>query len=151
MDVPAPLRMNCPCGCGTFGALRRKIMRDGLRHVSRCPCQRCLAPRYKNRARGREHRIAAAVGGRRNLASGAYGGNDTVGGICTVEETANQHVCRGIRPSSGTKTVTRKLAGLYSDSSKPRALVLTDEKPWLVVQTYADFEWLCQIKRGAAP
>lgn len=48
---PGP-QVACPCRCGTVGVLRRKVMKDGLAHVHRCPCNRCQGGR--NRRRGQE-------------------------------------------------------------------------------------------------
>lgn len=140
---PRPMKVDCPCGCGAFGSLRQKQMKDGLRHVSRCPCKRCMAPRFKQRARKRENALAKATGGERSYASGVLSGADVVG-VVDCEETANQDVVRGIRRWWNSRGVQRKVARLYTRQLRPHALVLSDPQPWLVVMTFADFEWLCQ-------
>lgn len=143
MSPPAPIKIQCPCGCGAFGSLRQKVMRDGLRHISRCPCKRCQAPRFKQRARKRENTVAKAVSGERSYASGVLSGADVVG-VVDCEETANQAIVRGVRRWWNSAGVQRKVARLYQRQLRPRALVLSDPQPWLVVMTFEDFEWLCQ-------
>ena len=58
LPLPGPQKADCACGCGVFGTVRQKMQRDGLRHVSRCTCRRCAAPRHKANASRRERKIA---------------------------------------------------------------------------------------------
>lgn len=146
MSVPAPIKCECPCGCGQFGSLRQKVMKDGLRHVSRCPCKRCTAPRFKQRARKRENVLARATGGERSYASGVLSGADTTSAVVECEETAQESLVRGIRRWWLGVGVQRKLARLYArQTGVPRAFVVSwDGHPQLAVMTFADFEILCQ-------
>jgi hypothetical protein len=96
----------------------------------------------------REHRIARDAGGVREPLSGALSGLDGRSGVWVWEETAEFAVCRGVRRWWGTKTVQRKVARLYGrPGGEARALVLTDEKPWLVVMLYED--WVSVVRDAA--
>lgn len=148
--MTAPVRITCPCGCAKYGAPRRKRMRDGLCHVMRCLCPRCQGSRAKGQARIREHRVAKATGGVRNIASGAFGGFDTRGGAVEVEETAQVAHTRAIRRWWEGKATREKFGRLWaSQGLLPRAAVLSwDHKPQVAVMSFADFERLCLAAQG---
>lgn len=137
----------CPCGCGLVGQPRRKAWRDGLGpHVKRCGCRRCVGGRQRAKARVREHKVARAVGGQREVLSGALSGTDVTGGVCDVEETANVAVCRGVRRWWESKGVQTKVARLMARRVLPRALVLHWERQHrIVVMPYGDWVELCQM------
>lgn len=138
----------CPCGCGIVAQPRRKAWQDGLAPHSRgCPCRRCIGSRQRGKASRRERRIASDMGGDREVFSGALSGVDGRAGLDVWEETAEKAVCRGIRRWWNTLTVQRKIARLMARTGVRRALVLTDEKPWLVVMLYEDYT---DLKRDAA-
>lgn len=93
--------------------------------------------------------MAEGVGGRRTYASGAGGGADTQGGVVTCEETSNKRLVAGLFRWWDSKQVKDKTAGLYSSNFNPRAFVASrDGKPELVVQTWEDFHWLCDLARS---
>lgn len=135
-----PEPFSCPCGCLVVGRPRRKAWQDGLGpHVRLCPCIRCRGSRTKQRSTKREKRIAQDIGGERSYASGVLSGCD-VSGPCDVEETAHLRYAAGIRRWWNSKGVQTKTARLYArNNGMPKAFVLTDETPWLVVMTYPDW------------
>lgn len=61
-DQCYPVRTLCPCGCGTEGAPRRKVMKDGLAHVRNCPCRRCAGSRSRKSGQDKQRRARAALG-----------------------------------------------------------------------------------------
>lgn len=80
--------------------------------------------------------------------SGGLSGVDGRAGMWVWEETSNQAVCRGLRRWWNTKTVREKVARLYGrPGGEYRAVILTDEKPWLVVMLYED--WAPVVKDAA--
>lgn len=135
----------CVCGCGLVGQLRKKQWQDGLGpHVVRCGCRRCKGGRTTQNARRREHKVAKAVGGTRNIASGAFGGVDTLGGVLDCEETANESVIRGLRRWWYSKSTQAKVATLMSRRLRPRAFVASwAGRPQLVVIPFSDLSDLC--------
>jgi hypothetical protein len=149
---PKPPLEECACGCGTVGRQRARAWLDGLPpHVKRCPCRRCSAPRFKTNASRRERKVAKAVGGRRNIGSGAFGGSDVVGGIVNIEETAQESLVRGLRRWWGTKAMQTKTARLLEQRLIPNAFVASwDGKARLVVMEWDDFKNLCQQIQDAA-
>lgn len=143
-DVDVRLKLDpqpCPCGCGTVGQPRRKVWQDGLAPHSRgCPCRRCVGGRQRGKSRQREHRVARDTGGVREPLSGALSGVDGRAGLWIWEETSNASLCRGLRRWWNTKQVRAKVARLYGrPGGEYRAVILTDEKPHLVVMLYEDF------------
>lgn len=116
LPLPGPVKDDCPCGCGLFGALT-KPHRDGTRHVRKCVCPRCRGRNIKRTSGNRERRIAKRVGGERSPLSGAMSGYDIRvalrgGGYAFIEETTNAAFWRGfLRWWLGTGTQT-KLARL---------------------------------------
>lgn len=149
--APGPQKGSCPCDddrCPKYGTLRLKVWSDGSRHIKLCPCRRCSGGRTKARARAREHKVATAVGGRRNPGSGAFGGVDTIEGRVLVEETANVSLIRGLRRWWESAQIRNKVATLYSTSLLPRAFVASwseggKTKPRLAVMTFEDLKILC--------
>ena len=140
LPLPGPQKVTCPCTCGTFGTPRRKAWGDGLRHVRGCPCRRCAGSRHAGKARRRENRIAADLGGAREVMSGALSGADVKAGGWSFEETSNEAVVRGIRRWWTSQTVRRKVARLYARHGEAHALILSwDGRPQLVVTSYEDF------------
>lgn len=141
----------CPCShasCARTGPLRKKPWVDG-RHVKGCPCNRCIGGRVKARARRREHKVAKAVGGKRNIGSGAFGGYDTVGGVCDVEETANVAIVRGLKRWWLSAQVQTKCGRLLQYRLRPRTFVASwDGKPQLAVMPFDDYAELCQLAVG---
>ena len=128
---PQSVKEDCPCGCTGFGVLRKKTG-----HVRACPCKRCEAPRYKQRATRREKKIARDLGGERHALSGALSGADVTGAGLCVEETANARVCGPVRTAW-----VRKAARIVERRQKfgeVPVLVVSDEKPWLAVMLYED-------------
>jgi hypothetical protein len=159
VEVALPLRevtprlkpdpVECVCGCGTLGQPRRKAWNDGLAaHVKGCPCRRCVGSRQRGKSRKREHRVARDTGGQREIFSGQLSGVDGRAGLWVWEETSEQAVCRGLRRWWNAKTVRTKVARLYGrPGGEYRAVILTDEKPHLVVMLYED--WAPAVRDGA--
>lgn len=150
LPLPGPTKANCQCGyevCGgQFGTLRHKLMRDGKRHINRCPCPRCMTPRHKARARRRESKVAKDAGGRRNPGSGAFGGSDSIEAICEIEETTAKAHVAGLRRWWESKGVQRKVARILGQMQRPPAFVASwDSKPRLVVLPYEGFRQLCAL------
>lgn len=144
--LPGPVKEDCACGCGTFGTPTKKLQRDGLHHVGRCPCARCRAPRHKKNASRRERKIARDAGGERSPLSGALNGYDGRAGLDVWEETSAEAVVRGIRKWWQSKTVTDKIERLMKLSGVNRHLILSwDGKPRLVVTPYDDW---CASRTG---
>lgn len=144
-----PVASLCPCGCGHVGAPRKAMMKDGLHHARGCPCRRCVGSRSKHNAAPRERKLGKAVGGKRNIGSGAFGGVDTVGGVCDVEETSNAALIRGFRSWWTSKQITRKLTPLMRIKLKPRAFVLFWEgRHRVAILPYEDFVALCDAACG---
>lgn len=140
LPLPGPERADCPCGCGLYGVQRRKAWGDGLRHVKLCGCRRCVGSRQTGKARRREKRIAADLGGTREPFSGALSGADVKAGLWSFEETSNETVVKGFRRWWTSKTVTKKTARLFARHGEARALVLSwDGKPQVVITPYVDF------------
>jgi hypothetical protein len=145
LPLPGPLKAECPCGCGKFGAVRQKVQRDGLAHVRGCPCRRCAAPRHKNNASARERRVARDTGGERSVLSGALSGYDGRAGLHVWEETAEVAIVRGFRSWIEGKGVTGKLARLMGTSGYVRHFIVSwDGKPRWVVTPYDD--WASTIR-----
>lgn len=61
-DQIYPVKEPCPCGCGTQGAPRRKVMKDGLRHVRNCPCKRCTGSRSRRNGAQKQRAARAGLG-----------------------------------------------------------------------------------------
>ena len=141
-----PLLEECVCGCETIGRPRARAWQDGLGpHVKLCPCRRCAGPRFKKNASRRERKVAAAVGGRRNIGSGAFGGSDTIGGVVNIEETMQESLVKGLRRWWTSKGVQTKTTKLLQQKVIPNAFVASwDGKARLVVMEYPDFVNLCQ-------
>ncbi len=152
MNMLKPDPEECACGCGVVGRPKKQAWKDGLPpHVARCDCPRCRAPRYKRNAARRERRIGADVGGRRNIGSGAFGGADTIGGVCNCEETAKESLVGPLRRWWGTKAMQEKTTRLLEQRLIPNAFVASwDGKPRLVVMEYDSFRQLCELARDAA-
>lgn len=128
---PTSTKANCPCECGLFGTIRKKTG-----HVRLCPCKKCAAPRYRQRAARRERKIAKDFGGERQVLSGALSGADVKApGVC-IEETASKTICGPVRTAWNNKAA-RIMERRHRFAEKPM-LVLADEKPWLVVMLYED-------------
>lgn len=157
----------CPCGCGIEGRPRARAWKDGLAAHSRgCRCRRCEGGRHKKRASSRERKVGKAVGGARNIGSGAFGGVDTVGGVVDVEETANVALVKGLRKWWENKGTQDKVLVLYSprQRSVPRAFVASWDpldadkedlssrriRPQLAVMTFEDFAQLCAMAQESA-
>ncbi len=135
-----PTREECPCGCGTYGVVRQKVMRDGLSHVRRCPCKRCKAPRHKTNASNRERKIARQTGGERSVLSGALSGYDGRAGLHVWEETSQESIVRGFRKWIEGKGVVDKFGRLENLSGYYRHRILSwDGKPRWVLTPYEDF------------
>jgi hypothetical protein len=149
---PKPSLEECACGCGTVGRPRARAWLDGLpAHVKLCTCRRCQAPRFKQRASRRERKVAQAVGGRRNIGSGAFGGSDVVGGLVNIEETAQESLVRGLRRWWMSKQIQSKTARLLEQRLIPNAFVASwDGKARLVVMEWDSFKQLCQQIQDAA-
>lgn len=153
-----PVRVECGCKCGLYGAPRARPWRNGCLCVKRCKCKRCEAGRYKRRASSRERAIAKDTGGKRVPLSGAGGFADVVGPVW-IEETAGEAVVRGIRRWFESKTVERKTRAIRTNLTKPWALVLAwapyqggNISKQLVVMDYAGFVELVQMAgRDKAP
>lgn len=140
LPLLGPIKVDCPCGCGLFGVQRKKAWGDGLRHVRRCECRRCRGSRQRPNARRREHVVAKALGGERDVLSGALSGADVRAHLWSFEETSNESIVRGIRRWWTSKGVRRKVARLYQRGGEAHALVLSwDGRPQLVVTTWEDF------------
>jgi hypothetical protein len=138
--LPGPDKLDCPCGCGKFGTPRRKAWGDGLRHVSRCPCPRCVGGRQSGKARRRENKVAKDLGGHRHALSGGLSGADVSAGYWSFEETSNEAIVRGFRRWWTSKGVRSKLARLFARRGEAHALVLSwDGRPQVVVTPYEDF------------
>ncbi len=138
----APVRIDCPCGCGRYGAPRKSAWRDGLVHTKNCECSGyCLAGEQKRTAMRREDRVAAKSGGRRNPGSGARGGMDLADHVFQIEETANVAIVRGFRSWWSGKGVQDKVRYLLGrEAMGPRALVLSwDDEPQMVVMPFSDW------------
>lgn len=150
-EVTPNLKPYVTCGCDhpdcpREGPPRRKAWSNGQLCVRRCPCRRCVGSRQRAKARRREHKVAKAVGGQREVLSGALSGTDVAHGVCDVEETANQAITRGIKRWWTSKGVTTKVARLMERRIRPRALVLAwDRRHRVVVMPYEDFVELCQM------
>lgn len=145
--VEGAIREECACGCGLYGAVRVKVMRDGLQHVKGCGCKRCSGARHRPNSRRREHKVAKAVGGTRNIGSGAFGGTDVAGGVLEVEETANVQLVAGLKRWWLSKQIQDKTAVLRGMKLRPRAFVASwNGKPQLAVMTFDDLKWLCELR-----
>lgn len=125
LPLPGPAKVDCPCGCETFGTPRVKAWADGLHHVKACPCRRCVGGRQSAKARRREHRVAKAMGGRREPMSGNLSGVDVRSGLWVVEETANVALVRGFRRWIESAQIQRKLARISTKTGVRRAFVLS--------------------------
>lgn len=133
-------KLDCPCNCGTFGMPRKRAWGDGLRHVRGCPCRRCAGSRHKGKASVRERRIAADLGGAREILSGALSGADVKAHMWSFEETSNEAVVRGFRRWWTSKTVRSKVARLFARHGEAHGLILSwDGRPQVVVTPYEDF------------
>ncbi len=142
MTGPSNLKpkLDCPCGCGTYGMPRRKAWGDGLRHVRLCPCRRCAGSRHRGKANRRENRIAADLGGNREPLSGGLSGADVRAHMWSFEETSNEAVVRGFRRWWTSKTVRSKVARLNARHGEAHALILSwDGRPQAVITAYEDF------------
>lgn len=140
-------KVECPCECGTFGTPKKKIARDGLRHVARCPCKRCRAPRFKQNATRRESRIAKDTGGSREPLSGALSGVDGRSGLHVWEETSARDVVRTAEKWWLSKGVQDKVARLMKQRGVARHLILSwgpRLKPQIVITPYDD--WASMVK-----
>jgi hypothetical protein len=123
------------------------MQRDGLNHVNRCPCRRCSAPRHKNKASGRERKIAADTGGERSVLSGALSGYDGRAGLHIWEETSNRAVVATFEKWIESKGVTDKMARLMAQSGYMRHLIVSYGprlKPRWVVTPYED--WASSVR-----
>lgn len=121
-------------------------MADGLHHNPNCPCRRCIGSRVKQRAGNRERKVGKALGGNRNIGSGAFGGHDTTGTLCAIEETAHQAIVRGLKRWWYSKQVSEKFGKVMAQKAQPAAAVLSWEgKAQLVVMRFADFVQLCAL------
>jgi hypothetical protein len=99
-----------------------------------------VGSRQRNKARVKEHQIALDTGGEREPLSGGLSGIDGHSGDWIWEETAEKAVARGLRNWWNTITVQKKIKRLMSrPEHEHRALVITDQKPWLVVMPYEDW------------
>lgn len=150
--APGPIKETCRCSdpnCQVFGTRRRKIMRDGLAHVSLCICSRCKASRIVKNAKRRERTIERNTGLQRSPGSGQISGFD-FHGACFEEETAQKSVTRGIRRWWESVTVQRKIQRLMSlPRIAPKALILSwDGRPQLVAMPYEDYRELEQLARA---
>lgn len=116
LPLPGPVKDDCPCGCGLFGALT-KPHRDGTHHVRKCVCPRCRGRNVKRSSGNRERRIAKRIGGERSALSGAMSGYDIRvalkgGGYAYIEETTNAAFCRGLESwwaNAGTQSKLSRL------------------------------------------
>jgi hypothetical protein len=145
--ITGPERQECPCGCQQFGVVRTRMMGDGLYHVKLCPCRRCQGARHKPRSRAREHKVAKAVGGTRNIGSGAFGGTDVKGGVLEIEETSNVGLVAGLKRWWLSKQIQDKTEVLMAQKLRPRAFVASwNGKPQLAVLTFDDLRWLCEMR-----
>lgn len=128
-------KAECRCpdrACTVFGTLKK----NG--HVRNCQCRACQAPRYKRRASNDERRIAREKGGEREPLSGALSGADVKGPGWSAEHTREKRICGPVRTAWNNKTL--RLVGRRTRFGERVALVLADEKPWLVVQLYEDWD-----------
>ena len=132
-------KVPCPCGCGTFGMPRKRAWGDGLRHVRGCGCRRCVGSRHRAKASKRERRIAADLGGSREILSGALSGADVVAHMWSFEETSNESVVRGFRRWWTSKTVQRKLTRLMARGGARGFVLSWDGRPQVVIAPYEDF------------
>lgn len=139
-------KVDCPCGCGLFGAPLKKEHRDGTRHVRGCQCPRCKGRNVKRAAGNRERRIARRVGGERSILSGALSGYDIAvplrgGGILVIEETTNASITKGVDRWWAGKGVSSKVARILAHRGGIAALRM----PRLTVMPTADFDALARI------
>lgn len=125
-------KQDCACGCGIFGAVRKKTG-----HVNRCECRRCKAPRYKQRATRDEHKVAKDLHGERQVLSGALNGADVLYPGGCVEVTREKRIAGPVRTAWEKKT-SRIMERRHRFAEVP-VLILTDEKPWLCVLLYDDW------------
>lgn len=149
LPLPGPIKVDCPCGCGLFGAQVKRARGDGLRHVRLCQCRRCQGSRHRPKARRRENAIAAALGGERDVLSGALSGADVRAHLWSFEETSNVAITRGIKRWWESKGVRKKVARLYGRHGEAHALVLSwDGRPQLVVASWEDFVGQFPLQEG---
>lgn len=130
----------CECGCGKRGVLKKAWRSNDQRCVRGCECRQCVGGKVKDRARRREHTVARGNHGQRNPGSGAFGGLDGIGGVCSWEETANVAIIAGLKRWWLAKGTQGKVAKLLADTLRPRAFVASwDGRPRLVVMPYEDW------------
>ena len=63
--APGPVKGECGCGCGDFGALRKRPGRDGTVHTKRCGCGSCQGRRNRDMGdrKARQARRRLGLGG----------------------------------------------------------------------------------------
>jgi hypothetical protein len=138
-------KIDCPCGCGLFGATKR-AHKDGVKHVRRCVCRQCKGRQVKHASGNRERRIARRLGGERAALSGALTGYDIRvplrgGSFVLIEETTNVAFWRGALAWWNGKGTQHKLARLLAQKNGLRMALGPD----LAVMPRADAEALLQI------
>lgn len=147
--APGPPKDFCSCGCGLFGAPRKKVWRgESIGHVSRCECPRCRGGRTKAQARRRENRIAKDLGGTRAYASGVISGYDIATDLIEIEETSNVALTRGLFRWWDSKQLQKKMARLLSRNLRSVAFVASRSgKPELAVLPYESLKNLLELAR----
>ena len=152
-------KVDCPCGdpkCDKYGTPKKKMQKDGLHHVSGCPCKRCAGGRHRANSRRRENTVAKDLGGKREIMSGAFSGIDVrVDEVVWIEETSNKALCAGFKRWWTGKGTTGKLERLHKvarTSRIPVAFVASwDGKPQAVAMSYESFVNLVEAaKQGHA-
>lgn len=132
----------CPCGdvrCGRSGYAQMRRRGDGQFHVRRCPCKRCVASRVRKRAGTRERKIAAQIGGTREVLSGAMSGADVVHARVRLEETANVALTRGLRRWWESKQTEAKVLRLFGGELPGAFVASWDGAARVVVMPYEGF------------
>lgn len=145
----------CVCGCGRYGTPRRKVWAgEEVGHVRECDCARCRGGRQVSKARRRENKTAARLGGTRDPGSGRVSGVDIrVPEVVLIEETANKALVAGVRrwwTGKGTVAKMRRLRDRRSMMSIPIAFVGSwDGKPQVAVMDFEDFAQLVEQAKQA--
>ena len=136
-----PEVVECPCGCGLVGHLRKKIWAgETTGHVKRCVCRRCAGGRTKSRASARERRLAVKTGGQRELMSGAMTGRDVTTGRGTwVEETANVALVRGFFSWFDSKQIAEKTRRIRDQHVAPWAFTVVRGRRSYTIQATEDW------------
>lgn len=81
----------CPCSCGTVGRPQKKLRKDGLFHVQRCPCVRCKGARVRKGGLAAQ-RTAAKRLGVPMMGSMRPGNEEDYAGLLRMESKAGAQV-----------------------------------------------------------